>query len=66
MLEASVPLPVVIGAIAVAATAVPGYRIEPGLIGRILGLCFLFGLASLFMCIVGVHLVRKNMSEPCK
>jgi hypothetical protein len=55
--------PVVIGAIAVAAIAIPVYRVEPGFIGRILGLCFLFGLPGLFMCMAGAKLVRKNVSE---
>jgi phosphate/sulfate permease len=57
---------VVIGAIAVAAIALPGYRVESGFIGRILGLCFLFGLSGLFMCMVGAQLVRKNISESCR
>lgn len=57
--------PVVIGAIVLAALAIPGYRFEPGFISRILGLCFLFGLPSLFACMAGAQLVRRNLTRSC-
>lgn len=58
--------PVVIGAIAVAAMAIPGYKVEPGFASRILGICFLFGLPGLFMSMAGAELVRKNIGGPGK
>ncbi len=55
--------PAVIVSIGVAAIAIPGYRVEPGFMGRVLGVCFLFGLPGLFACMVGGRLLRQNLSK---
>jgi hypothetical protein len=57
-------LPLVVGAIVVTGMAIPVYGIEPGIAGYILGWCGLVGVPSLFLCIVGVRLVRENIKEP--
>jgi hypothetical protein len=53
--------PVVLGAVVVGAIAIAAYKVEPGLIGRVLGICFMVGLPSLFICMAGVQLLRGNM-----
>ena len=58
--------PAVIGAIAVAAMVIPGYKFEPSYVNRMLGLCFLLGLPSLFACVVGAQMVRQNLCQACR
>jgi hypothetical protein len=55
--------PFAIGAVVVTGMVIPVYGIEPQMGGYMLGWCAAIGLPSLFMCIVGVQLVCRNIRD---